>query len=521
MKVEAVQLSFVILILVIAVTTAMYFNDFRNGDEVLTYSGANSSGNIWMFSVDKIWYSGQEIKNFLSVSPENRFDYRSVVSNSLLDSGNNFLYYLFVHTVSSMVPEYSFSKWCGFFVNIIFFIGTLLILFKLGKIYLLSKNLSFVVLLLYLCMNGLRIVTFLRSYQMLIFFTLFLFYRHLLLCGYMEGKEGCKPKCHDFALIGFICILSFWSSFLTSVIVLVLGVIIVFHLIKNIKHKNVVKQIFLPYLFTITISTMIALLGIPTFLSMMLDKLRGDSGNKSLIADTVIAISNFLIEMFGNHVTLLMTLLFGFVVTVHEYRKGRRFSNLDSKWQMLILFMIGYLLVSAILTRSGARYLWPVFPFILILFGKYLQNIYDKNLILWKKFLLALLVIVICASGIYSYQYQKFQSEIYFIQRDRREAIENSGEDIAVFIRNHGMGYDYVPLLMNFSDVMVIERPTQDYRNYNNELMLQNSESICVINVSGLDVNSDIEDWLSSELGYIEFDVLYTVKSQTIYRFRK
>lgn len=511
--IEFIQVFFIIVFFVMVAIFAMHMDDVQNGDEVLTYSAANSTVDIWMFALDRpshwirdliydssltvtikngieaiqdvyvngrnaecfnypvsdgVWYSGDYIRNCLSVSQETRFDYISVLYNSLLDGANMLLYYLLVHTVSSFFPEYSFSKWCAFSINLLFFIGTLIIFYKLCKKYSLTKNISLALIALYVCTNGLRIVTYLRPYQLLIFFTLFLFYRHVLLFESIEKREN-FPTRKFFILLGIVYILGCWSHFLTIVVILILGGMLTIAVFMNKDNNILFNKVLKPYIKTVCLSTIIAIMGMPTFLITMLSKLRPHSTTGTVIPGMIQMTMEFLQEIFINYYIFFAVILFMIVVSVKKYQKNSDVLKHKFKWYILTGFTVGYIVLTIILTKSGTRYLWPAFPFVLIIIGGFLsilQSYVKDSLRKRYKVICWITIGSICLFGILNYQRAYFESEAYNILKARKEIIQEHMGATAIFIRNQSAGFDYAPYLINFSNIMVIEIPGENYRNY-------------------------------------------------------
>lgn len=103
-------------------------------DEIYSYILSNS------YDTDRIandpgvwnqWVKGEDFDKFVVVKEGERFAYEKTYYNNTLDAHPP-LYYYSLHTVCSFFPE-QFSKWSGIGLNILFFIVTEYLLFRLSR----------------------------------------------------------------------------------------------------------------------------------------------------------------------------------------------------------------------------------------------------------------------------------------------------------------------------------------------------------------------------------------------------
>ena len=78
-------------------------------------------------------YSSDEVYGWFAKTEQERFNIGSTWLHSLSDDGNSWLYYSLVNISSSVFLVLSATKWAGFIVNMLFYCGMLLVLFKIGK----------------------------------------------------------------------------------------------------------------------------------------------------------------------------------------------------------------------------------------------------------------------------------------------------------------------------------------------------------------------------------------------------
>ena len=87
-----------------------------------------------------IWRTAEEAEDYVKAK-NNRFNYMSVYYNQIQDVHPP-LFYMIVHTVSSIFYN-TFSKYLIFFINIPFFIGTCVLIYKILNLLRKKINVSF------------------------------------------------------------------------------------------------------------------------------------------------------------------------------------------------------------------------------------------------------------------------------------------------------------------------------------------------------------------------------------------
>ena len=151
------------------------------GDEVWSYGLANSYYKPFIYLKEGVWIregeeeyydnycewvDGEVIKDYITVQPEQRFSYGSVVSNQTLDNHPP-LYYMLLHTVCSFFPD-SFSYSYAFVINCILLVINSFFVFKLGAAVLGSDKKGLLLCAFYAAGTGsLSTFIFLRQYSLL------------------------------------------------------------------------------------------------------------------------------------------------------------------------------------------------------------------------------------------------------------------------------------------------------------------------------------------------------------------
>ena len=153
-----------VIICIIQIAASLFVGSKKNYlffDEVFSYKAANSTNeqdtefleNTWM---DESWFS-----NFMSADTEHRFEYSIPYQNQVSDVHPP-LFYLFLHTTCSMIPE-GFSYWSGLSINILFFVGCTITLYFLGQQFFGNKICGLLAAFLYaISYGGLNTMVYIR-----------------------------------------------------------------------------------------------------------------------------------------------------------------------------------------------------------------------------------------------------------------------------------------------------------------------------------------------------------------------
>ncbi len=126
------------------------------------------------------WHTPEEFKDYITVQPDERFTYDNVYKNQELDVHPP-LYYFILHTICSFFPDV-FSKWFALIPNIICFVLSMLLLYKIAKELTDSEYKSIAVMAFWGISRGaVNSTIFLRMYMLMIVLALISAYLHILL----------------------------------------------------------------------------------------------------------------------------------------------------------------------------------------------------------------------------------------------------------------------------------------------------------------------------------------------------
>jgi len=177
------------------------------------------------------WTSSEVLRDFLTVQPDERFDYASVIASQKYDLSPPF-HSILLYTICSFFPD-TFSWWYAYAINIVAFIGAQICLFLIGRRLLKSKWLALLLVALYgFSMGAVNCFVYLRPYALLTFLTLLFCWINLLL--FDRGYRHCGAL---IALLGIVTFLGCYTNiyFLLFAFAMTVGVCI--HLIRQRRWK--------------------------------------------------------------------------------------------------------------------------------------------------------------------------------------------------------------------------------------------------------------------------------------------
>ena len=200
-----------LLIYYINIKTIPYY------DEIWTYGLANSKNKPFLYDLVKSfgdsdggdllynrWISGEYYSKYITVQPEDRFNFKNVYNNQTLDIHPP-LYYFLLHFICSFFPN-SFSLWYGYSINIIFLVLTQIILFRLSLLIFNSNakialiNCAFFAL----SMGAVNEFIYIRMYAALSFFFLAITYLALDICSKETINKEDLIKVIIVSFLGFL-----------------------------------------------------------------------------------------------------------------------------------------------------------------------------------------------------------------------------------------------------------------------------------------------------------------------------
>ena len=254
----------ILFIILLQLFTSTYFMATqKNGyyaDDMYSYGFANSPGTFTPLEVNgevdgelniNQWMSGDVLKDFLTVSEEERFSFDRV-ANTLKRDAHPPLYYYLLHMICSFFPGV-FSQWFAFGINAVGFIILQIYLYRLTL--LISHNRFFAILTMSFfgfTSAAINIICLLRMYMLATAFTVaFTFY--VMKYTLDSPEEGFKnknllPACLSLylaAMTAYICVIFAFLLTLCMCCILLLK-------------KAIKKMLFLGFSLFLSVALMIA-----------------------------------------------------------------------------------------------------------------------------------------------------------------------------------------------------------------------------------------------------------------------
>lgn len=209
------------IILVILTVHAIYWCIAKEGyyiDELWSYGLSNGYYTPFLHQKGDYmnnWHQSEFYGDYLAVRPVEVFSYGSVYDNQVKDVHPP-LYYMILHTVCSWFPG-RFSKWFGLPVNLLFYCGSILLLYKISGQILGKKNhVRLIPPFFYgLSMGAVATLIYIRMYMLLTFWALLF----VFLAFYLMKEEVNNKRILILSAIGATVTAGFLTQYYFAVFV--------------------------------------------------------------------------------------------------------------------------------------------------------------------------------------------------------------------------------------------------------------------------------------------------------------
>ncbi|MEE1061690.1 MAG: glycosyltransferase family 39 protein [Ruminococcus sp.] len=407
---------FLTVLIVLSLTISTFFMISKQGfheDELLTYNLANSSKQL---DVNGGWNTPEDFNEYLTVSPEHRFDYGLVYENQIIDASHPPFYYALVHTVCSIFPQ-TFSKYLAFSINIFAMTGILIMLFKIAKI--ISKNNLYSLIAtatFALSIACFTMTIYLRMYSTLTFLVLSMIYMNLKI---YEQKNTAKAR--DFIILGVIALFGTLTQYYFILFEGLTGLIMLVFKIKEKNFKDLRN-----YIIAVGIGSVLALCIYPFIITNVLGGNRG-LGSMEISVDLITIVTYVIYkictyfqvlakDVFINQVWLFVALtIIALAFAVYmRFVKKEKLSR--TAFMAFIPSLIYFIAISLLSPFNSDRYVMASLPLIVTLFVFIFLKIarLTKNKKLF--YTVPVCIAIICAVGLISvkpyYTYGK-KPELY------------------------------------------------------------------------------------------------------------
>ena len=212
----------IVLLLAVIALVACFYQTQKVGfheDEVYTIASAVNPGNGLLTAYEDnlmpehgtpVWKTSQEVRDFVTLTPENYFNFHSIYRNQELDNHPP-LFYILVH-FSALLLGGQFSKYTVFLINLPALLASCLVLLSLLRRMGLERFRVPALLLYGLCMGTLSMVLLQRMYMLLTLFVL------LYVDSCVEFyRSGFTWNVWRWLRFGLICVLGFLTQYFFAV----------------------------------------------------------------------------------------------------------------------------------------------------------------------------------------------------------------------------------------------------------------------------------------------------------------
>lgn len=434
-------------------------------DEVFSYAAANNEESIFYEFKENQWMDESWYDNFMGVSPEHRFEYGIPYRNQIRDVHPP-LFYFFLHTACSMIPgEFSFMAGMGF--NILFFIGSTIGLYFLGKELFGNSAHGLTTGFIYaISFGGLNTVVFIRMYMLMTFFTVW----HVLI--YLKYLEKEQTPIKGYVLLGLTLIGGVLSHYYFLFIAFCIAVWYTLKFFQKKKYTVLIK-----YLSTMMISAVITLLLWPAMLMHLFGAGRGKEAQSNFVnlkgyANDI----KILFDVINNDMfTKMLPVILVGILALWMICKRKKINNLNGECKKKILMItfvsVGYfLLVAKIAPYKVDRYVMPIYPLVYAVVVGICYELFSR--LINKK--IAAVICVLGFAGLFAvhivhsgipYTYVKNPDNV-----ERQLIVENYCDNYAIYISDNGECHHFnsAQILRNYKgfyhvyDLSTIEKTRED-----------------------------------------------------------
>lgn len=465
--------------------------------------------NETLFKEVPTWKSDKEALEYLTINKGDVLNYKSVYVNQVFDVHPP-LFYFCMHLVSSIFYG-KFTKYIGFTLNMVFFLGTLYFLDKICK-RLGKRKLSAPVILLYgLSMGAISTVSFHRMYMMLTFFGVWYFY---LTVSFLKDDYQIDKK-----LPWILCILGgFLTQYYFCIYIVIIFLINGIHLLLSKDYKKLLNY-FLVHL----IPAVIGIIFYPVSIYQIFFSYRGlgaDSTGRNLSTNIKYYFDS-MIRMFSLDKVFMGLVCLLFLGLGYFWGKKRHLKDKRFLINLFLPIIVYILIVSKLAPFLGenytSRYIMILFPFFSLLL------VYLFNLFYDYKYFREVSILIILVISIYGFSTRK----PVYLYEDNKQVISLAKENKRVpFIYVYDNYFTHLSAMEEFSIYekhLILNNNIYDYSNLKDDEVLKNSDELIVCIKNWLDRDRVLEKLVNNtdykhyeEILYLNSDV-----ESTYYRLEK
>ena len=456
-----------------------------------------------------VWKTREEARDYLTVSPNERFSYASVYYNQARDVHPP-LYCILNHTVCSFFPD-TFSKYFFFSISLVFFAGTCFIIRNILKLLNKEKLVIPAVLLYGLSIGAISTVIYARMYMMLAFFTLAYFYLTLKIYK-LDFKMTRQTK----ILLGATTILGFLSQYYFCIFALGCFIVMIAQMIKEKKWRELKS-----YIVTHIISALIGILVYPICIYQIFFSYRGvgAAGANGAYFEGLVKFIELLFKAYSLPVVLGFILLALFTAWyIYKFIKSREKGSL---LLLIIPTLLSIIVIAKISPYKELRYLYGILPVLSILIVLGLHS-FIGTVIKNKKVGIAILSVIIAMVSIYGlatkepeHLYKGYDNYLKIAEENKEKPFVYIGTGVFNHIQS-------MPEFMTYKESLILQDTQLEYLKDNEELLNTNEFILSIKKYIGN--REGILNQVLEYTGYKSYNVLYDDRGETdciIFKFNK
>ena len=473
--------------------------------------------NIEYFNKDEIlskeiptWKYKEDALEYLAIQKGDVFNYFSVYQNQARDVHPPFFYYL-VHLTSTLFYN-NFTKYIIFSLNLIFFIGVLLIIKKIVEA-LNHKELVIPSMILYGASIGcISTVMFQRMYMMVTFFSILYLY---FIIKFIKDDFKVKDKFWFILTI----ILGFLTQYYFCIYIVLIFIILSIYLLLNKKYKK-----WFEFLKLHVIAALIGIVIYPYCIEDIFFSYRGIGSSEAKTKTFLESLQYYgdqLINLFGLQ-NIIYLLIIGLIIAViHKINKKEILKN---KLNIIVIFLpiiLFIMTISKIAPFLGenytSRYMMLLFPVISIAILYILTFLFDNKKTI---FIVGLSIsLLLSINGLYN------NTPVY-LYKDYEKAMElakdNSDKYFVYVFDNYFTHLSSLPEFNTYKASLILNKNIHDFEILNNKELNESNEFIlCIKNWLNKD---EILNLVLEKSGYKNYEVLLELNSDvesTYYKITK
>lgn len=410
-----------------------------------------------------IFRTNNEALEYLTIGKYDVFNYFSVYYNQARDVHPPLFYFL-VHFVSTIFYG-TFSKYIIFSINLLFFIGTLLVINKIMK-SLNKEKLGMPTMILYGGSIGcISTVVFQRMYMMLTFFSILYLY---LTIKFIQDDFKVEKKYPWILTILF----GFLTQYYFCIYIVLVFILLAIYLVIKKEYKKLYD-----YFIVHAIPAVIGVAFYPASIYHIFFSYRGigDGGSTKTIFESIIYYLSQIYKLFGFKNLLLITIIIVIILFIKN-----KVTIDKEKYKYLIILILPVIMYILIVSKIApflgedytSRYIMLTFPIIAI------SIMYLLSLISKSSIIPLIISVVLVINGLYN------ETPVY-LYKDYKKVMDLAyeyKEDYFVYVYdNYFTHLSSLPEFATYKASLIININDYDFSLLNNDELNNSSEFIVCI----------------------------------------